>query len=711
MARPLRIELPGAYYHVTTRGNARGPIFLDESERELFLELLASVVERFAFICHAFCLMGNHYHLLIETQRANLADGLRQLNGVYSQTVNRRRGRSGHLFGGRYKAILVEKEPHLAALCRYIVRNPVRARLCDSPADWRWSSYGATAGERPAPSFLRVDEILAQFGRRREEAQRRYRAFVGAGDEDDPFEGLHGQIYLGSEEFAHAHADGAPPLAEVPRGQWQPVRPGLADILSAEGEQGILVANRRYGYRLREIADHLGCHLSTVSRRVSRLDVENAQIQDLTPGVEEPRAVVVVTGSELVRGGRRDLNGPFLARELLDLGVEPARIVIVGDRPEELEGAVAEALEKDIAVFSGGLGPTHDDRTVEMIARIAGRPLVVDEELEREIEAVSRGVAERLGRPYHDFAAGVTKQASIPEGAVALGLAGTAPAVLLEHDRGVAIALPGPPGELRRLWPSARAHEAFRRVVERARPREHRVLRFFGPSESAVARVLDEAGGDGGGVEVTVCARDLELHVDLFFDRGGATRAAALEETLRDAFRAQLFAQDERSVEELVLALCREQGLTLATAESCTGGLVGTRLTAIAGASDVFLGGVIAYANDVKLTSLGVGTDVLEEHGAVSAETAAAMSDGVRSALGADVAIAVTGVAGPGGGTPEKPVGLVYLHARSPQGERAQGLQLPGDRGAIRARATVAALHLLRRLLSHSDTNADGLTR
>jgi len=426
---------------------------------------------------------------------------------------------------------------------------------------------------------------------------------------------------------------------------------------------------------------------------------------------DHPRAVVVVTGSELVRGARRDLNGPFLAQELLDLGVEPAQIVIVGDRLDELERAVEEALEKDIAVFSGGLGPTHDDRTIETIARLAGRALVVDKELEREIEAVSRRVAERLGRPYHDFAAGVTKQASVPEGAVPLGLAGTAPAVLLEHDQRVAIALPGPPGELRRLWPNAVEHPAFRRVLERARPREHRVLRFFGPSESAVARVLGDEGGDGDGVEGTVCARDLELHVDLYFEPDSAARAAALEHTLHETFHDQLFARDERPVEELVLALCREQGLTLATAESCTGGLVGTRLTAIPGASDVFLGGVIAYADDVKLTSLGVGADVLDQHGAVSAETAAAMADGARSSLGADVAVAVTGVAGPAGGTPEKPVGLVFIHARSPRGERAQGLQLPGDREAIRARATVAALHLLRQLLTHSGTNEDGVAR
>jgi nicotinamide-nucleotide amidase len=422
--------------------------------------------------------------------------------------------------------------------------------------------------------------------------------------------------------------------------------------------------------------------------------------------VAAPRAVVVVTGSELVRGARQDLNGPFLARELLELGLEPAEIVVVGDRPEELERVVAEALVADIAVFSGGLGPTHDDRTVELIAQAAGRSLRVDAELEREIEAISRAVAERLSRPYADFSHGVRKQASLPDGAVALGLAGTAPALLLEHDGRVVVALPGPPGELRRLWPNVLAHEAFRRLAERAPPRAHRVLRFFGPSESAVARALAEAGGDGDGTEVTVCARDLEIHVDLFIEPGGERRAGALEAELLERFGHQLFAEDERPVEDLVLELCRRRSLTLSTAESCTGGLVGARLTAVAGASDVYTGGVVAYANAVKAAQLAVPEELLERHGAVSAEVAEAMAQGVRAALGADVSVAVTGVAGPAGGTPEKPVGLVFLHAASADGDLAQRLELPGDREAIRARATVTALHLLRRLLARSGTDS-----
>ena len=419
-----------------------------------------------------------------------------------------------------------------------------------------------------------------------------------------------------------------------------------------------------------------------------------------------PRAVVVLTGSELVRGDRADGNGAFLGRELTRLGLEPARFLVVGDRPAELEAAVRESLTADLCVFSGGLGPTHDDRTIETIARLAGRELVVDESLRAEIEAVSRAIAERLRRPYADFEAGVAKQASLPAGAVAVGLAGTAPAVVLEHDAGVAVALPGPPGELRRLWPRVLETEALRRLLARAAPPRHTLLRFFGPSESAVARALVEAGGEGPGLEVTVCAHDLEIRVDLFARDRGIDLADELAGALRERFAADVFAEDERAVAEIVLDLCRVRGLTLATAESCTGGLVGARLTDVPGSSDVFLGSVVAYADGIKRSALGVSAEVLQSHGAVSAETAAAMAAGARSALGADAAVAVTGVAGPGGGSAAKPVGLVYISVETPEGASTDEFRLPGDREAVRSRATALALHMLRRLLSQPVTPA-----
>ena len=422
--------------------------------------------------------------------------------------------------------------------------------------------------------------------------------------------------------------------------------------------------------------------------------------------MSRPRAAIVVTGSELVRGERKDRNGPFLAAEAVRLGLEPMRIAIVGDRAEDLEDAFREAFAADLCLVSGGLGPTHDDRTVELVARVAGRRLVVDDELERTIEGISRTIAERLGRPYTDFTTGVRKQATLPEGALSLGLAGTAPGIVLDTGPCVVVVLPGPPRELQRLWPRAIATEPVARVLARAPARDHRILRFFGTPESAVAKALANAGGDGDGVEVTICAREFEIHVDLFVEPGAESRGARIVESLRADLGHYLFGEDERPVAEIVLDLCRQRGLTLGTAESCTGGMVAARLTAIPGASDVFLGSVVAYADEVKERALDVPASLLAEHGAVSAEAAAAMAQGVRSRLGVDVGVAVTGIAGPGGGSPQKPVGLVFAHAVGADGERAVRTELPGDRDMIRGRATAAALHLVRRLLESRHTTA-----
>jgi len=415
-----------------------------------------------------------------------------------------------------------------------------------------------------------------------------------------------------------------------------------------------------------------------------------------------PRGVVLVTGSELVRGDRTDRNGPFLASELLRLGLEPTRIEIVGDEPSELEGALRMGMGADLCAVSGGLGPTHDDRTVELVARATGRELIVDQELEAEIERISRRIAERLQRPYADFAEGVRKQATLPAGAVVVGIAGTAPALVLEGEGTAFVILPGPPSELRRLWPLALETEAVRSVLARAREPERRVLRFFGASESAIAQALAEAGGEAPGLVATVCAREFEIHVDLVFDEEAGAEGERLSEGLRERVGSYLFAEDERPVEELVLEACRERGLTLAAAESCTGGLVAARLTSVPGSSDVFLGGFVAYADGVKRAELGVQEAVLEQFGAVSAEVAEAMARGAQERLGADIAVAVTGIAGPDGGTPEKPVGLVYLHVEGPRGGLARELSLPGDRNAVRRRATASALHLVRTLLAQS---------
>jgi nicotinamide-nucleotide amidase len=418
--------------------------------------------------------------------------------------------------------------------------------------------------------------------------------------------------------------------------------------------------------------------------------------------LSRPRAAIVVTGSELVRGDRTDLNGPFYAREALSLGLEPGRITIVGDAPAELAAALGEGLGADLLLVSGGLGPTHDDRTVELVAAATGRQLVLDDSLEQEIEGISRSIAERLRRPYADFEVGVRKQATLPEGALCLGLAGTAPGFVIDTGSCVVVVLPGPPGELRRLWPKAIDTHPFQRVLGRASTPQRRVLRFYGASESAVARALADAGGDGDGVEATICARDFEIHVDLLVDPGSEERGEKLASRLREPLAEYLFAEEEQTIQELVIDMCRNRGLTLATAESCTGGLVAARLTDVAGSSDVFVGGIVAYANEVKEQELDVPTEILVRYGAVSAETAEAMAAGVRARLGADIGISVTGVAGPSGGTPEKPVGLVYFHADGQDGSEALRFELPGEREWIRSRSAVAALHLVRRLLERS---------
>ena len=274
MARPLRIEVPGAVYHVTSRGNARQEIVGDDRDRSHWLALLAHVVDRYGWQCYAYCLMDNHFHLLIETPRPNLSIGMRQLNGRYTQACNRQHGRVGHLFQGRFAAILVEKEAHLLELCRYVVLNPVRAQLVTHPRQWRWSSYRATVGETKAPAWLSIEWVLGQFGSRVGAAQEAYRIFVAEGRGGPrPWEQLTGQVYLGSEAFVAQHQPNRV-IRDVPRRQTQAGRPSLPLLFQRKGSPAQLIhrAYREYGYRLSEIADHLGVHVATVSRRLKRAE-------------------------------------------------------------------------------------------------------------------------------------------------------------------------------------------------------------------------------------------------------------------------------------------------------------------------------------------------------------------------------------------------------------------------------------------------------
>lgn len=275
MARPLRIEYPNAVYHVTSRGNARNKIFLSDQDRENFLLVLGAVVKRFNWFCHAFCLMDNHYHLMIETPDANLSRGMRQLNGVYTQKYNWWHSKTGHIFQGRYKSILVEKENYLLELCRYVVLNPVRATMVEKPDAWKWSSYGATAGLKSVPDYLTVGWILRLFGSNKKEAQRRYRKFVSEGIQaGSPWDDLQGQILLGEEGFIDKfkdHLTDKDKIKEFPRAQRYVSRPPLSKLFSANDKistrnKHISTALVKYGYTLKEIADHLDIHYTTVSK-------------------------------------------------------------------------------------------------------------------------------------------------------------------------------------------------------------------------------------------------------------------------------------------------------------------------------------------------------------------------------------------------------------------------------------------------------------
>lgn len=268
MARPLRLALPGGIYHLIARGNDRQDVFQDKRDRKLFLAVLEHSVERYGWLCHSYCLMDNHYHLLVETPKPNLSIGMRQLNGLYARRFNIRHGRCGHVFQARFRSIVVQRDSHLLRTARYIVLNPVRAGVCTHPEQWTWSSYRALAGSAPARAFLCTDVLLGQFGKTRTAAQGAYRDFVAEGIDDALAEQVRGER-LGEKAFLRDRFGLDAPVAEVPRVQVEPVRPPLEEIFASRSEP-VAAAYRDHGYTLREIAEHLRCHYSTVSRRLHR---------------------------------------------------------------------------------------------------------------------------------------------------------------------------------------------------------------------------------------------------------------------------------------------------------------------------------------------------------------------------------------------------------------------------------------------------------
>jgi nicotinamide-nucleotide amidase len=415
------------------------------------------------------------------------------------------------------------------------------------------------------------------------------------------------------------------------------------------------------------------------------------------------RAGILVTGTEVLSGYVTDRNGPWLSERLGELGLEVAQIMVVGDRPEDLEGALRYMRDQgiDLVVTSGGLGPTADDLTAEVVGRFAGRELVLDPEMEEKIAEIIAQYARRLRFDPEAVREANRKQAMIPEGAAAIDPAGTAPGLVVPADGQVVIVLPGPPRELQQLWPRAIETAAAREVIDRAEPFRTMSIRMFGIPESELAkslREIEEGGADLSDLEVTTCLRGGELVTDVRYRPGAEPAAEALRAGLDRDLGKFTYTESGESIEEVLFGLLGDR--TIAVAESCTGGLLAARLTLRPGSSKWFTGGVVAYADEAKSELLGVDPGLIERHGAVSPETAEAMADGALERFGADVACSVTGIAGPDGGTDEKPVGYVCFCAKLASGEKlARDPVLPGSRTDVRDRSVVVALHLTRYLL------------
>jgi nicotinamide-nucleotide amidase len=419
------------------------------------------------------------------------------------------------------------------------------------------------------------------------------------------------------------------------------------------------------------------------------------------------RAGILVTGTEVITATITDRNGPWISQRLASMGVEVAHILVVGDRPDDLEAGLRFMAGDgcDLIVTSGGLGPTADDLTAEIVARFAGVPLELDPEMEERIAGIIARYARRLGFDPEAVREANRKQAMVPRGGKALDPVGTAPGLVVAVESGpTVIVLPGPPRELHAMWDHAIASEAVEAVLARAEPYESRTLRLFGIPESEIAQSLREieAETDLSGLEITTCLRRGELEVEIRHHPGAEAAREALVDGIVARHERFVFSRDGSTIDEQVAELlqCRRLGL----AESCTAGLLAARITDVPGSSDYFAGGVVSYSDESKVELLGVAPELLERHGAVSPEVARAMAQGALARFEADVACAITGIAGPGGGTDEKPVGYVCWCVLDSSGHvLARDTVVPGERADIRDRSTTVAMQLLRRLLRGED--------
>jgi nicotinamide-nucleotide amidase len=419
------------------------------------------------------------------------------------------------------------------------------------------------------------------------------------------------------------------------------------------------------------------------------------------------RAGIVVTGTEVLTGRVSDRNGPWLADRLRELGVDLAYVQIVGDRREDMDAALRFMAERgmDIVLTSGGLGPTADDLTAEVVAGFQGRELALDERLERRIAEIVAPLAKRW--PNLDVAAieaGTRKQATVPRGATVLDPVGTAPGLVVppgeRRDPGpTVVVLPGPPRELQPMWEQATATAALQAAIAGATTYRQATLRLFGMPESEIAETLRVAERDGvplERLEITTCLKRGEIEVVTRYEPDAEGVYEDLVEVVAERHANTLFSTDGSTVDQIVARRLRERGRTIATAESCTGGLLAARLTERAGASDYVAGGLVVYSNEAKIALAGVRPALIEQHGAVSSEVAQALATGARERLPADLGVGITGIAGPDGGTAEKPVGLVWLSIAGPEDASVtRSVNLPGGRADIRDRATTVAMHML----------------
>jgi competence/damage-inducible protein CinA-like protein len=416
------------------------------------------------------------------------------------------------------------------------------------------------------------------------------------------------------------------------------------------------------------------------------------------------RAGIVVTGTEVLTGRIRDRNGPWLSDRLAELGVDLAHIGIVGDRDDDILAQLRFMADEgvDLIVTSGGLGPTADDKTIELVARFTGRELFLDEELEERIAEILKPLMKRF--PHLDFdavRASNRKQALVPEGSLVIDPAGTAPGLVVPGQPAIVV-MPGPPRELHAMWPVAAASEPFMQAVASRTRYSQSTWRLFGIPESEIAETLRVAEREVDGfesLEITTCLRRGEVEVVVRREPEGEPAWEGVSALIAARHDHALFSTDGSTVDEQVAKLL--DGRTIAVAESCTAGLLAARLTERPGSSAYVTGGVVAYSNEAKTSLLGVDPGLIESRGAVSPEVADAMATGALERFEVDVAVSVTGIAGPGGGTDEKPVGTVCWCVRLADGSvLARDTRVPGDRAEIRDRSTTVAMHLLRRTLS-----------